>query len=254
MGQISKRKNNFVPVFAALRPNQSFFLFFLLAACQSRDISPKISGSEYYPLKGGAFWSYDVTETTITQLGGQTTAVYELKVQITDSVVSTGQTTYILQRFKRANAAAPWAATTTWSARKDPFQAVQQEGNVPFVKLSFPLSEGKSWNGNALNALGGSDKCSDGTFACDNYVVQDIGKRFEMGSLFFNDSITVLENNESDPIVEKDIRKSVYVKGTGLVYREVTLLQYCTQGDCIGNQIVENGSIIKQIMKDHGAL
>lgn len=237
-----------------MRPKQTFFLFLLLAACQSRDVSPKISASEYYPLKTGTYWLYDVTETTITQLGGQSSVSYELKVQISEAVVLTLPETYILQRFKRTDSNSPWVEQTTWFARQDDFQVVQQEGNTPFIKLSSPLSEGKSWNGNALNNLGGTDKCEDGTFNCDNYVSINLRKRFEFANLFFDDTVTIQENNENDPIVEKDVRTAVYARTIGLVYRETTHLQYCTQGDCIGKQIVENGSIVKQTLKDHGSL
>ncbi len=205
-------------------------------------------------MKVGLYWVYDITETKITQLGGQTASTYQLKVQVADSVVSSGQVTYVLHRFTRADATSAWSGTTTWSARKDKFQAVQQEGNTPFVILSFPLSEGKSWNGNALNNLGGKEKCADGTVNCDNYTAVDIGKRFEFLSLFYDNTVTISESNDADPIVGKDIRKDVYGIGTGLVYREVTQLQYCTVGDCIGKQIVENGTIIKQSLNDHGAL
>ncbi|HWA35633.1 MAG TPA: hypothetical protein VG737_15935 [Cyclobacteriaceae bacterium] len=237
-----------------MRPKQTFFLFLLLAACYSRDVGPKTSGTEYYPLKVGVYWIYDVTETNITQLGGQTASTYQLKVEVTDSINDAGQVTYLLHRFTRPDATTPWTATTTWSARKSTFEAVLQEGNTPVVILSFPLSEGKTWNGNALNNLGGKDKCIDGTVNCDNYSVSNLGMRFEFESLFYDNTVSIIENNDADPIVGKDIRKDVYAAATGLVYREVTQLQYCTVGDCIGKQIVENGIIIKQSLKDYGAL
>ena len=53
-------------------------------------------------------------------------------------------------------------------------------------------------------------------------------------------------------IVKKDVRMSVYAKSIGLVYREATVLYYCTVGNCIGQQIVENGTILKQTLKDYG--
>ncbi len=234
----------------------SIILFFLLVlvGCHSRDIQPKGTGTEYYPLKGGAFWIYSIAETTITQLGGQTNTTYDLKVQVTDSLVVSGQTTYVLQRFKRSDASQPWTALDTWSSRKDGFQAVLQEGNTPFIKLVFPLSTGKTWDGNALNNLGGKDRCADGTFACDDYVVTDFSKPFLGPGLSYDNSVTIIENNDTDPIVKQDVRKSVYAKSIGLVYYESTQLEYCTVGDCIGKQIVEKGSIVKQTLKDNGGL
>ena len=120
--------------------------FLLLLGCQSRDIKPKGTGTEYYPLKSGIFWVYDVTETHITQLGGQTNAVYELKILVTDSIPTNGQIVYRLQRYTRPDAMQAWSSLDTWSSHKDHFQAVLQEGNISYVKLAFPLVESKTWN------------------------------------------------------------------------------------------------------------
>ncbi len=238
-----------------LRLNQTIFLFLaLLLGCQSRDVRPKITGAEYFPLKVGTFWIYDVSQTTITQLGGQSTSTFELKTEITDSIVSGGEINYVLQRFKRVNSSQPWTAIETWSARKNQFQGILQKGNTIFLELAFPFSEGKSWNGNTFNSLGGSDLCPDGTLKCENYLLSDWMKRFETTGVSFEDSVTIIENNDNDPVVKQDVRKSVYAKSVGLVYHEETILEYCTVGDCINKQIVENGNVIKQTIKDYGGL
>jgi hypothetical protein len=161
---------------------------------------------------------------------------------------------YVLQRFTRADASQPWSSYDTWSAHKDAFQVIVQEGNISYTKLALPLSEGKTWNGNALNNLGGKDRCADGTFACDNYTVKDLSKPFLAVGVSYENSVTILENNESDPIVSQDVRKAVYAKSIGLVYYESTVLQFCTVGACIGKQVVENGQILKQTLHDHGRL
>lgn len=51
----------------------------------------------------------------------------------------------------------------------------------------------------------------------------------------------------------KDVRNSVYALAIGLVYHEETS-EYCTIGDCIGEQVVENGRIYKQTLTGHGDL
>ena len=237
-----------------LRLKRFILLFFLLVGCQSRELLPKTTGVEYFPVRVGAFWIYDIVETVITQLGGQTNNIYNLRVQAIDSVSLSGQTTYVLARSKRADATQPWTNLDTWSVRLDQFQMVEQQGNISYVKLSFPLAEGKSWNGNALNNMGGPDKCADGTFHCENYVVADINKHFESTGVSYDNSVTIIENNDLDSIVRQDVRKSVYVKKIGLVYRELSVLEYCTIGSCAGNKVVENGSIIKQTLKEYGGL
>ncbi len=226
----------------------------MLLGCHSRDVLPKGTGTDYYPVKGGAFWIYTMVETNITKLGGQINNTYELKVVVADSLVSANQKTYVLQRFTRSDPSQPWTVLDTWSTRKDAFQAVLQDGNTPYIKLAFPLSEGKSWNGNALNNLGGNDKCADGTVNCDNYVVTNLAKPYLGPGLSYENTVTIVENNDMDPIVKQDVRKSVYSISIGLVYYESTILEYCTVGDCIGEQVVEQGTILKQTLKDNGGL
>lgn len=228
-------------------------LISLSLSCQSPEVSPGRTGHEFTPVRVGAYWEYAVTETTISAVGGQTNMLSELRLEVVDSLVLSGQTTYIIQRSTRLQGATGWDAAETWSIRVDEFQYIQQEGNIPFMKVKFPLSEGKSWNGNALNNLGGTEACADGTFACDNYFVNSLSKPFELPGIFlYNDTVTIVENDEDDPIVMKDLRKSVYAKDVGLVYREVTHLEYCTVGTCIGQQVVENGTVSRQTLTSHG--
>lgn len=237
-----------------MRLKQVILLLFLLPGCQTQDILPKTTGTEYFPVRVNAYWEYDVIETSISQVAGQTTSIYELRVLVIDSVMVSGEISYIIRRSKRLDASSPWTALDTWSVRVSAFQAIQQEGNLPFVKLLFPLSEGKSWNGNALNNLGGTDVCADGSFQCDNYVVSNLAKPFDFQGVSYDNSVTIIENNNDDPIVMKDVRKVVYVKSIGLVLRESTLYSYCTIGNCIGKQIVENGMLFTQTLKAYGGL
>ncbi len=235
--------------------NKSIILFLLLlVGCQSQEVRPKGAATDYFPLRVGAFWVYNVLETFISEVNGQAGSFYELKVVVSDSIQSSGQVTYVMHRFKRTDASQAWTPIETWSARKSQFQVVLQEGNISYVKLAFPLVDGKSWNGNSFNNLGGTDLCPDGSFACENYVVADLAKQFEGNGVSFDNSVTIVENNDNDPIVKQDVRKSVYAKSTGLVYYEVTILEYCTVGSCIGKQIVENGSVLKQTLKNYGGI
>lgn len=237
-----------------LRVNRVIVLFLLFAGCQTQDTLLKSTGTEYFPMKVGLFWEYDVVETVISQVSGQTTELYTLRHIVTDSLSSSGERTFIIQRSRRADANSAWSTLDTWSVRLSTFQAIMQEGNVPFVRMQFPLSEGKSWNGNSLNNLTGSDACADGSFQCDNYQVVSLGKAFQTTGLSYSNSVTIVENNEDDPIVMQDVRKSVYAASVGLVYRELSQLEYCTIGACIGQKVVENGLVQKQTLTAHGTL
>ncbi len=68
----------------------------------------------------------------------------------------------------------------------------------------------------------------------------------------FDNTIEVIENNNSDLIVEQNIQKEIYAWEIGLVNREVTLLKYCTVGSCSGKQMVEEGLVYKQQLIEYG--
>lgn len=236
-----------------LRVSGAILLIILLVGCEPRDISPGRTGHEFVPFRVGSYWEYDVTETTLSAVNGQSNVLSELRLDVIDSVVLSGQVTYIIGRKTRLQGSTVWDAAETWSARLDAFQFVLQEGNVPYVKLQFPLVEGKIWNGNSLNAVGGVDACVDGTFSCDNYQATGLYQPFELPGIFlYDDTVTIVENNDDDPIVMKDKRVKIYAKNVGLVYREDTHLEYCTVGTCIGQQVVENGTIVRQTMTSYG--
>ena len=231
----------------------AFFLFlFALLACESHEGAPVRTGEEFVPIQVGAWWEYSMTETTISPVTGQVNTISDLRVEVLDSIPGSDETTFVLGRWTRDQGAASWTAAETWSVRQGKFRWVVQEGNTPFVKLAFPLIEGKTWDGNMLNSLGGPDTCN-GTDACDSYKVTGLQKPFEItGTVSYTDTVTIEESNEDDPIVGKNIQRTIYAKGVGLVYIEKTIFEYCTVGPCIGQQVVENGYILKQILTAHG--
>jgi hypothetical protein len=228
-------------------------LVLCLGACASREVLPPFTGKEYAPLAVGMYWEYSLTTTTISPVGGQVNTLEEIRLEVTGQTKEDGVDKYVIQRFSRPQGTTDYSPEETWSVESDAFRYIQQEGNVPFVRLQFPLTEGKTWNGNAFNTEGGSDDCGDGNFTCDNYRAADLAQPFEIpGIVTYNDTVSIFEQESDDPIVGKDFRLSVYARGIGLVYREKNYLEYCTIGPCIGQQVVENGVIERQTLLTYG--
>lgn len=236
-----------------LRHSVVLFLGILITACQSREVQPSRTGKEYAPLAVGAFWEYSVTTTTISPVGGQTNVLTEERVEVTELLEENGLPTYVLRRWSRPQGTSDYTSAETWSVEAGEFRYIVQEGNIPYVRLQFPLTEGKTWNGNAYNTEGGTDDCGNGDFTCDMYMVSGLGQPFELPGVFsYDDTVTILEHDDDDPIVGKDVRQAVYADRIGLVYREETHLEYCTVGSCIGQQIVESGMIRRQTLLTYG--
>lgn len=234
-----------------------FSLLFVLVSlsCQPSPETEDHSTS-YFPLKVGAYFIYDVDETQYNQITGNVQSLYELKVTISDSVLNQeGGYTYILNRQKRTASGLPWENLTTWTARINARQGIVVEDNATFVKLVFPLGNGVEWNGNSFNMVGGDQTCGDDNAPCDTYLIQDYDMPFAPGeSVSFEHTVTVNQNDNPDLIVKQDVRKEVYAINVGLIYKESTVLNYCTQPNCLGKQIVETGVQYKQVIKEYGGL
>jgi hypothetical protein len=258
MGQISKRKNNFaimkrwqcdltrsLAVLAALT--------FILVSCNDSEETVAEKDTTYFPLKVGAYQIYTVEETQIDQVN-TIELKYELRTEVTDSFPNqNGGYTYIITRAKRNNSTLPWKAFDSWSARVDDKQAVVNEENIPYVKESFPLLEGKTWNGNLLNALGGNEKCGTLQESCDIYSLEDVARPYEINpDLSFAKTITIIQNDDHDAIVGEDVRKEVYAQHVGLIYKETSILEYCTVGSCVGKQEIVKGLIYTQVIHEYG--
>ena len=231
----------------------AFVILVLASACANEGGPAPKNDSDYFPMEVGAYHTYDVEETRYEALGGQEDLQYQLKLSVVGSFEnSEGGITYAVQRFTD-NKGNGFEYLDTWSVRIGPSRVVVSEGGIDFVKLAFPLSKGRQWNGNALNTLGGDEGCGDNaTFSCDTYEVTDTGFPFSLNGDVLNETLEVVQSNNPDLIVKQDVRKKIYARHIGLVYKEATVLEYCTVGDCIGKQQIEKGYTLKQTLTAYG--
>lgn len=233
----------------------SFFLLTLFFCKCSSDSELSIKNdAEYFPLSIGAFYLYDIEETRYSVISGQEDFIYQLKMTIADSFKNNaGGTTYVIQREKRDDPSMEFEYIDTWSARVEATQVVVSEGNTSFIRLVFPISAGRQWNGNALNNLQGEESCGDNmNFTCDLYRIESIGEPFQLNEMLLSETIEIVQSNNIDVIVKEDVRKEIYVRNIGLVYKESSVINYCTVGSCIGQQQIDDGYIWKQSLIEYG--
>jgi hypothetical protein len=217
-------------------------LTLLAVSCSSHEFKPADIGLEYFPLRAGYYQTYTIDEVLYSEVAEPETLAYQLKVQITDSFPNNdGTFTYVLHRSKRPDANSAWENLDTWSVRGDDRELIVNEGNIPFVKLTFPLKRGNAWNGNKFNS---HDE--------DEYEVVALDQSFTAGGTIFDKTLTVLQENNEDLIVFLDERKEVYARGVGLIYKEAKQLHYCTADNCRGQQKIESGSVFKQELIEYG--
>jgi len=213
-----------------------------VVACQSSDPEKKLADAQYIPLQRGLFQIYDVNSITYSEIDLPETLSYQLMTEVVDSFPNQdGYYTYVLHRSTRADSTAAWVNLDTWSAKITGQQAVISEENTPFIKLAFPISDTRKWDGNALNNIGEND-----------YTIESAGKSSVVGSKSYKDCVTVIQNDD-DNLVSTDIRQEVYSRNIGLIDVEKTQLNYCTDIDCFGQKKIKNGLIYKQTIRYYGS-
>ncbi|MFT4030980.1 MAG: hypothetical protein QM669_01030 [Siphonobacter sp.] len=209
--------------------------------CSNASLEPSTLGYDYFPLEIGRYVIYDVTETTYTLTQDSSTSNYQIKELISDSFTSLdGSISYYIQRYRRASSTASWAIDSVWSARLDIDKAIRTENNLPYVKLFFPIRDGQSWNGNALNS-----------YDADDYEMESVGKTLTFGSNNFSETLTVVQQNDSS-LVDLHRRNEIYAKNVGLIYREKTEYYYCNDADCLGTGQIDYGTRYVQKVSSYG--
>jgi hypothetical protein len=227
-----------------------------LAGLVSCDPDPTQEAAEvnYFPLRVGDYRIYYVQETQVSAYNVETNFEYDIKTVVIDSFATvSGNYAYLISRFKRANETEAWISIDSWTARADEREVVVTEGSTPFVRLTFPLKSGRTWNGNAYNDLETSEFCAGDSFtSCDQYEMANVEKPFSTSVNSYENTLEILQNNSPDLIIKYDIRREVYAAEIGLVYKENTILNYCTVGTCLGKQLAESGVKLKQELIEYG--
>jgi hypothetical protein len=244
---------NWAIEFSAMRKGLVFMFIVnaCLFSCSGNEEFVPDWGLDYFPVRVGAFHVYQVEETTVVQ-SVEKKSVYELRVTVKDSSINEqGITTYSLLREKRATVSSNWESLDTWSVKLVGNKMIQNEGNVLFVKLFFPLSRDLKWNGNEFNNLPNSGNIFNDRNS-EHYTIGNLDVPIALSSGFETDhSLQVVHNSYEDAIIGSDQRIEIYAKGVGLIYKEITQLQYCT-ANCPVSKRIDKGLIFVQTLKEHG--
>jgi len=204
---------------------------------------PGSLGYDYFPLEVGDFRVYQTQLINYNLDGSIDTLNYQLKEVVSDSSLSNGEFTYRLDRFRRPNELEPWVIDSVWSARRNSFQAITIEHNIPIIKLSFPLAEDRRWDGNAMNVLD-----------FDEYRIQNLASTFTIDGIEFANSVEMVKEDLLDPlqITNDDFHIEVFSQGIGLIYKIDINKKYCNPIDCPQPGIIEQGIVFEQKLIDYG--
>lgn len=215
-----------------------FSLAFLFSCNEKKEIGPEVLGYDFYPIAIGQYRIYEVEEIQY-KLSGFDTSSFQLRETLFDSIVSSDQTTYLIRRDKRDDPSLEWKSDSVWTVTRTQNFLSVSENSIPFIKLTFPVKDGKEWDGNSLNAKGNV-----------GYYYQPIGGII-IDTLAQNDHIRVVIEDIPQNLVNRDERSEVYARGIGLVQKDYVSLQFCTV-DCNEIGEIEGGRSLQQILIEIG--
>jgi len=216
------------------------FLTFLSSCNETLEVEPSTLGYDFYPVEIGQFRTYEVEEIRFRITGFDTT-VYQLRETIFDSIPSLDQTTFLIRRDIRTNDLEEWESDSIWTVTPTELFVAVAENNISYIKLTFPVRAGISWNGNSLNARG-----------MQTYYYEDVSAS-SFDEVPLSDQIRVIIEDIPENTTGIDLRSEVYARNIGLVEKDYLTQVKCTSGSC-GDDFgeVEAGRLLKQRLIDYG--
>lgn len=212
-------------------------LSLLATSCGKDEYVAADRGTNYFPIRVGSEWIYDVAQTIYSEVNAPAESNYRLRLLVSDSILNSGgSVTYIVNRSRQEINQTSWSAVDTWSVRKNDREVIVTEGNTPFKKLMFPAREGLTWNGNEYNTLG------------EDFYAMQAWEGEPVSGVPIENTIKVEQEFNEDFIVFRDEREELYAKDIGLVRQMVTQFEYCSTEDCIGQQKIESGKQYLQVL------
>lgn len=233
------RKYNLYSIFNLLS------LALVLLGC-TKTIEPNLSnfGYDYYPIEKGQYRVYYTRLITYNLDGSIDTTNYLTKEVVEDNVTYLdGSERMLLGRYSADLGTNNWKKDSLWSVYATTTNIVVSEAILDYIKLAFPVKEGLSWDGNALNGL-----------EEEQYELTSLGNTYAYDTLSYTSTLTVVHADLIDPakLTKDDYRIEVYAKDVGLVHKLNKKINYCDPTRCSENGIIDDGIIFEQKLIEFG--
>jgi hypothetical protein len=212
-------------------------LIFIVFACEEEpDTFQPDYGFDYFPMEIGDVRHYTVDsiyfDTSEPRFDSTRTQLQEVLTNILFN--NNGDTIMRIERSERVDSISGWRITDIYSEQLDEVNMYRKEENVRFLKLTFPPTVNKSWDGNAeipedkIVFVAGE---TIEMFKSWDYRILSKGEPEEINGYMFDDVLTV-QLADSDSEIEYRYGIEKYARGVGLIYRELWILDTQCKGCC----------------------
>ena len=213
----------------------------MIYSCKVKNAEPNGAyvGYDYYPLEVGRYNVYDVYDTIYNGIVRKD-SVYQLKELIQSYITEGQEVKFVLHQYFKKTTDTDWPGQpdSVWSLTNTSNQLIREENNIQYIKLVFPVKEGKTWNGNARNI-----------YDAQTYTMKNVDGSYALPSLVFNPTL-MMEISNTKSVINKDHRYEIYARGIGPIKREYTVYAY--DQSQLGSGVIEYGYHKVFILKSYG--
>ncbi|MEP7197045.1 MAG: hypothetical protein ABI851_11035 [Saprospiraceae bacterium] len=232
-------------------------IFMAFFSCKNEDekLTDYQLGYHFYPISIGKSIVYK-TDTIMYQktfgINGDTSTSY-IKETVVDSFRDqVGQLVYNVEISYRNNDSLPWDLIDNTFITVTANNILRNDFGFDFIKLVFPVTKNKSWNGNIYLDPETELKFNGEFFKPfsywngKSYYYKEISDNQKIGDISYTQTLTVEESDYSEPY-NKIYSTVIYALDVGMVYREFWLLNSQNSDLSIPwPNRAEYGAIIKQ--------
>lgn len=200
-----------------------------LASCKKESEELPDTDQNFYPTEIGKYIVYNY-DSTIWDAHELTT--YHLQGQVRYTTADTfrdaeGRLSYRITVESRENDTDPYKPNDVIYVTPSSDKVEMEQRNVKYIKMVFPVSEGKNWNGNAMIATTDPDYAEFNNEKW-NYTYANYDQDYVPAAKLYAHTVTVnqiddqLNDPDTDPAAYayKNYAQEVYAYGVGMVYRE----------------------------------
>lgn len=188
----------------------------------------------YYPLKTGKYITYAVDSIIWDDFKCSVdTHHYQMRYSITDTFTDNQKRfSYIVNVLIRKTDTSIWNVDHVFYVTDTATRLEVTENNLRFIKLTYPVKDGNTWNGNAYIPSADQDY---NYFYNWTYKYVNTGQTFDDGRVIYNNTVTVTEDNDSlnapPNYSYRTYAKEAYAYNVGMIYRELIHWTY-QPGSC----------------------
>lgn len=211
-------------------------LVLFCVSCKNKTETFIAKGKEYFNYAPGQVRDYDMDSAHYDWISGKLKSWHFLiKERVIDTFTDlAGHVALRIEQYISRDTGKNYQFYKLQSVYSDEFGCQRVIDNQRYLRMVFPVSLKKKWNGNMYNAMGAMD-----------YKYTGVGISFANPYLSNDNCIEVTQQDDST-LISRDRQVEIYGKDAGLFYRYDKSIEYNAMGQPQGHIITWNLRYIRK--------